>query len=68
MIPNAIDEISRSNGAPQGFWGSGEKGFLFSGSWGALLIILGEVGSKHILLGIRGALPKSKKKKYQASI
>ena len=39
-------------GAPQGFWGSGEKGYLFSGSWGALLIILGELGSKHILSGI----------------
>ena len=39
-------------GAPQGFWGSGEKGYLFSGSWGALLIILGELGSKKILLGI----------------
>ena len=37
---------------PQGFWGSGEKGYLFSGSWGAVLIILGELGSKHILLGI----------------
>ena len=37
---------------PQGFWGSGEKGYLFSGSRGALLIILGELGSKHILLGI----------------
>ena len=37
---------------PQGFWGSGEKTYLFSGSWGALLIILGELGSKHILLGI----------------
>ena len=39
-------------GPPQGFWGSGEKGYLFSGSWGALLIILGELGSKHKLLGI----------------
>ena len=37
---------------PQGFWGSGEKGYLFSGSWGALLIIVGELGSKHILCGI----------------
>ena len=27
----------------------GEKGHLFSGSWGALAIILGELGSKHIL-------------------
>ena len=51
-------------GALRGF---GELGYLFSGSLGALLIILGELGSKHILLGIKGALPKSKKK-YQASI
>ena len=36
---------------PQGFWGSGENGYLFSGSWGALVIILGEVGSKLIILG-----------------
>ena len=34
---------------PQGFWGAGEKGYLFSGSWRALLITLGELGSKHIL-------------------
>ena len=47
---------------PPGFWGSGEKGYLFSGSWGALLIISGELGSKHILLGILGALPRVKKK------
>ena len=33
---------------PQGFWGSREKGYLFSGSGGALLIILGELGSKHM--------------------
>ena len=35
-----------------GFWGSGENGYLFSGFWGALVIILGEVGSKLIILGI----------------
>ena len=52
---------------PQGFWGSGEKGYLFSGSWGALLIILGELGSKHILWGFREHCQKVKKK-YQASI
>ena len=39
-------------GAPQGFWGSGENGYLFSGDWGALVIILGELGSKLIILGI----------------
>ena len=37
---------------PQGFWGSGEDGFLFLGSWGALVIIKGELGSKLIILGI----------------
>ena len=37
---------------PQGFWGSGENGYLFSESWGALVIILGELGSKLIILGI----------------
>ena len=51
--------------APRGFGGSGENGYLFSGSWGALVIILGELGSKLIILGIWGALPKSKKKKKQ---
>ena len=39
-------------GPPQGFGGAGEKGYLFSRSWGALLIILGELGSKHIIFGI----------------
>ena len=27
---------------PQGFYGSGEKGYLFSGSWGALVNIFRE--------------------------
>ena len=26
-------------GGLQGFWGSGEKGYLFSGSWVALVIV-----------------------------
>ena len=55
QLPTVINDwttIQDIKGAPQGFWGSGEKGYLFSGSWGALLIILGELGSKHILLGI----------------
>ena len=29
---------------PQGVWGSGENSYLFSGSWEALIIILGELG------------------------
>ena len=41
--------------------GSGENGFLFSGSWGALVIIFRDLGSKLIVLGIKGALQKSKK-------
>ena len=37
---------------PHGFWGSGENGYLFSGSWEALVIIFGNLGSKLIVLGI----------------
>ena len=37
---------------PQGFWGSRENGYLFSWRWGALVIILGEEGSKVIILWI----------------
>ena len=47
---------------PQGFWGSGENGYLFSGSWGALVIIFRDLGSKLIVWGIKGALQKCKKK------
>ena len=43
---------SIDDGAPMGFWGSGENGYLFLGSWGALVIILGDLGSKLIILGI----------------
>ena len=53
---------------PQGFLGSGENGYLFSGSWGALVIISGDLGSKLIVLGIYIALPKNKKNKGKASI
>ena len=45
----------------QGFWGSGENGYLFSGSWGALVIIFRDLGSKLIVLWIKGALQKIKK-------
>ena len=40
------------NWGPQGFWGSGENGYLFSGSRGALVIIFRDLGSKLIVLGI----------------
>ena len=43
---------SVSDMGPQGFWGSGENGFLFSGSWGALVIIFRHLGNKSIVLGI----------------
>ena len=36
----------------KGFLESGEKGYLFSGSWGALAIIFRELGSKLMVLGI----------------
>ena len=42
--------------------GAGEKGHLFSGSWGVLAIILMELGNKHILLEFKEALQKSKGK------
>ena len=42
----------RTHDGPQGFWGSGDIGYLFSGSWGALVITLGELGGKLIILGI----------------
>ena len=48
---------------PQGFWGSGENNYVFSGSWGALVIILGELGSKLIILWDLGSLAKKQKKK-----
>ena len=48
---------------PQGFWGSGENGYLFSGSWGALVIIFRDLGSKLIVLGFREPFKKVKKKK-----
>ena len=38
--------------APHGFWGSGENGYLFSGSWEALVIIFRDLVSKLIVLGI----------------
>ena len=37
---------------PLGFWGTGENGYLFSGSWGALVIIFRDLGSKLRVLGI----------------
>ena len=48
------------NMRPQGFFGAWEKGYLFSGSWGPLVIIFWELGSKRIVFfWIYGALPKS---------
>ena len=53
---------------PYGFGGSGENGYLFSGSWGALVVILGELGSKFIVWGIYRALPKRKKKEKSLTL
>ena len=49
---SALAITASKMGAPQGFWGSGENGYIFSGSWGALVIISGDLGSKLIFLGI----------------
>ena len=34
---------------PQGFWGSGRKGYLFLGSWEAMVIIFNDLGSSLIV-------------------
>ena len=47
--------------APRGVFGSGGNDYFFSGSWWALVIILEDLGSKLVDLGIYGAQPKSKK-------
>ena len=46
-----------NSGAPRGL--GGEKGYLFSGCWGAVVIILRELESKPIILGIYVDLPKN---------
>ena len=48
---------------PRGFGDLGRLAIYFQGAGGALVIILGELGNKLIILGIQGALPKSKKNK-----
>ena len=48
---------------PQGFGGSGENGYLFSGSWGALVIIFRDLGSKLIVIGDLGSPAKNDKNK-----
>ena len=45
---------------------SGENGYLFSGSWGALVIILGELGSLFII-GDLGSLAKKQKNNKEKS-
>ena len=45
-------------GGPQGFWESGEKGYLFSGSWGALLITLGGLMEQAHTFGDLGSTAK----------
>ena len=37
---------------PQGFWESGDEGYLFSGSWEALVINFRDLGSNLIVRGI----------------
>ena len=56
-----------SSWGPQGFWGSGENGYLFSGSWGALVIISGDLGSKLLFFGDLGSPAKKQKNKGKAS-
>ena len=48
----STDSHKAAKTGPQGFWGSVEDGYFFSGSWGAPVIVLGDQGSKLIVLGI----------------
>ena len=48
----------------QGFWESGENVYLFSGSWGTLVIIFRDLGSKLIVLGFREPCKKVLKKSH----
>ena len=56
--------LVRLKTGPQRFWGSGENVYLFSGSWGTLVIIFRDLRSKLIVFGIKGALQKCKKKSH----
>ena len=53
-----------TSGTP-GAWGIWGEWLFLSGSYGALVIVLWDLGSKLIVLGIKGVLPKSKKKKLK---
>ena len=54
MMCIEVTVLNRSvyNGAPRGFGDLGRRAIYFQGAGGALLIILGELGSKYILFGI----------------
>ena len=43
---------------PHVFWGSGDKGYLFSVSWEALVIIFRDLRSNLMVLGISKVLQK----------
>ena len=49
---------------PQGFCGSGDKGYLCSGSWEALVIIFRDLGSILIVWGILQKVKIEFKKSY----
>ena len=61
-------DIERTYGGPQGFWGSGENGYLFSGSWGALVIISRDQREQAHSFGDLGSPAKKQKNKGKASI
>ena len=61
VLLNLLNSLPHIYGGPQGFFGSGENGYLFSGGWGALVIILGELGSKLIIWENIGSLAKKQK-------
>ena len=49
---NKIHVCLNQRTGPPGFLGPGENGYFFSRNWGALVIILGDLGRKLIVLWI----------------
>ena len=55
-------------GGPQGFWGSGENGYLFSGSWGSTGNYFRGSREQAHNFGDLGSLAKKQKNKIRKSL
>ena len=53
-----MGKLKLKSRGPQGFWGSEEKGFLFSGSWGSIANYFRGAGEQAHTLGDLGSTAK----------